>query len=98
MAGNGKLRLRRDFRKENVQDPAMASSPTLPDAPAEGWMARCCIPDLEFLPEGAGKMLHPQECRTQAEESIPSLQNRGWESWELLWKVLWCLNQSVGIP
>lgn len=76
----------------------MASSPTLPDAPAEGWMARCCIPDLEFLPEGAGKMLHPQECRTQAEESIPSLQNRGWESWELLWKVLWCLNQSVGIP
>lgn len=57
-----------------------------------------CIPELEFLPQGAGEKLHPQECWIEAEESIPSLQSRGWEGWELLWEVLWCLNQSVGIP
>lgn len=98
VTGNGKCRFRRDFLVQNVQDSAMACSPTLPGAPAEGWTARWLHPDLEFLPQGAGKKLHPQEFRTEAQESMPSPQKPGWEGWELLWEVLWCLNQSVGIP
>lgn len=44
MTGDGRLGLRRNFPKENMQDSAMASSPILPDAPAEGWMERWLHP------------------------------------------------------